>query len=33
MQPLSQVVGAAILVAAAGWYRYYADGVELRGVI
>ncbi|ADB62092.1 amino acid permease-associated region [Haloterrigena turkmenica DSM 5511] len=31
MQPASQVVGVAIMVATAGWYAYYARDVSLRG--
>jgi APA family basic amino acid/polyamine antiporter len=33
MQPLSQVVGIALMVAAAGWYAYYARDVTLKGVL
>ena len=33
MQPTSQVVGVAIMVASAGWYKYYADDVSLKGVL
>ena len=33
MQPLSQAVGALIMVAAAGWYAYYARDVTLRGAL
>jgi amino acid transporter len=33
MQPLSQVVGVAIMLAAAGWYVYYARDVTLKGVL
>ncbi|MFB6135567.1 MAG: APC family permease [Halobacteriaceae archaeon] len=31
MQFLSQVVGVILMVAAAGWYAYYARDVELKG--
>jgi amino acid transporter len=33
MQPLSQVIGVAIMVAAGAWYRYYASDVSLKGVL
>lgn len=33
MQPASQVIGLAIMVATAGWYFYYARDVSLRGVL
>jgi amino acid transporter len=33
MRPLSQVVGAALMLAAAGWYRYYAGDVALKGAL
>ena len=33
MRPLSQVIGVAIMLATAGWYAYYADDVQLRGVL
>ncbi|AXG06752.1 amino acid permease [Haloplanus rubicundus] len=33
MQPLSQGVGVAIMAATAGWYKYYASDVSLRGVL
>jgi amino acid transporter len=33
MQPLSQVVGVAVMLAAAGWYGYYARDVTLKGVL
>lgn len=33
MQRMSQVVGVALMVAAAGWYAYYARDVELKGVL
>ena len=33
MQPLSQVVGVAIMLATAGWYKYYASDVSLRGML
>ena len=33
MQPLSQAVGLALMVAAAGWYVYYARDVRLRGAL
>jgi hypothetical protein len=32
MEPLSIVLGGAILVAAAGWYRIYANDVSLSEV-
>jgi amino acid transporter len=32
MQRLSQVVGVGLMVAAGGWYLYYARDVSLRGV-
>jgi APA family basic amino acid/polyamine antiporter len=33
MQTTSQVIGLAIMLAAAGWYKYYAADVELKGVL
>ena len=33
MQPLSQVIGAVIMLASAGWYGYYASDVRLKGVL
>jgi amino acid transporter len=33
MQPLSRRIGIAIMLAAAGWYKYYADDVTLKGVL
>ena len=33
MQPLSQTVGLALMVAAAGWYLYYARDVQLGGAL
>jgi len=33
MQPMSQVVGIALMVAAAAWYAYYARDVQLKGVL
>jgi APA family basic amino acid/polyamine antiporter len=33
MQPASQVIGIAIMLAAAGWYKYYAADVRLKGVL
>jgi amino acid transporter len=33
MQRASQVIGLAIMLAAAGWYKYYADDVRLKGVL
>jgi amino acid transporter len=33
MQPTSQVVGVVVMLAAAGWYRYYANDVSLKGVL
>lgn len=33
MQPLSQAVGVAVMLAAAGWYVYYARDVTLQGVV
>jgi amino acid transporter len=33
MQFTSQVIGLAIMLVSAGWYLYYADGVELKGVL
>ncbi|WP_254824631.1 APC family permease [Haloglomus halophilum] len=33
MQTASQVIGLAIMLAAAGWYKYYAADVELKGVL
>ena len=32
MRPASQVIGLAVMVAAAGWYAYYARDVRLKGV-
>lgn len=31
MQPASQIIGVAIMIAAAGWYKYYASDVTLKG--
>ena len=33
MQRTSQLIGVAIMVAAAGWYRYYASDISLKGVL
>ncbi|MFB6142926.1 MAG: APC family permease [Halorientalis sp.] len=33
MQPASQIIGVAIMLAAAGWYKYYAADVTLKGVL
>jgi APA family basic amino acid/polyamine antiporter len=33
MQRVSQVIGLAIMLAAAGWYKYYASDVQLKGVL
>jgi len=33
MQPTSQLIGVAVMLAAAGWYAYYARDVELKGVL
>lgn len=33
MQPLSQVLGLAFLIATSAWYFYYARGVSLKGVL
>ncbi|GAB3417440.1 APC family permease [Haloparvum alkalitolerans] len=33
MQPLSQLVGIAIMVGAVGWYFYYARDVTLKGAL
>ena len=33
MQPLSQVVGLALMLATAGWYAYYARDVRLRAAL
>ncbi|GAB7094179.1 APC family permease [Halolamina litorea] len=33
MQRESQVVGGAIMLATAGWYKYYAADVQLKGVL
>jgi amino acid transporter len=33
MQPTSQIIGIAIMLASAGWYKYYADDVQLKGVL
>jgi amino acid transporter len=32
MQPASQIIGVAIMLASAGWYKYYASDVSLKGV-
>jgi amino acid transporter len=31
MQPTSQIIGAVIMVVSAGWYKYYASDVKLKG--
>jgi amino acid transporter len=33
MQPTSQVIGLAIMLATAGWYAYYARDVTLKGAL
>jgi len=33
MQLESQIIGVAIMVASAGWYKYYANDVQLKGVL
>ncbi|MFA1609608.1 APC family permease [Halobellus rubicundus] len=33
MQLESQLIGLAIMLAAAGWYKYYADDVRLKGAL
>jgi amino acid transporter len=33
MQPASQIIGLAIMVATAGWYAYYARDVTLKGAL
>ena len=33
MQPASQVIGLALMLATAGWYAYYARDVSLRGAL
>lgn len=33
MQPASQIIGTIVMLAAAGWYAYYARDVNLRGEI
>ncbi|MFC5970727.1 APC family permease [Halomarina salina] len=33
MQPASQVIGLALMLATAGWYFYYARDVRLRGAL
>jgi amino acid transporter len=33
MQPASQVIGLAIMLATAGWYAYYARDVTLKGAL
>jgi amino acid transporter len=33
MQPASQIIGLAIMLATAGWYAYYARDVSLKGAL
>jgi amino acid transporter len=33
MQTTSQAIGIAIMVVTAGWYRYYANDITLKGVL
>ncbi|MFB6195583.1 MAG: APC family permease [Haloplanus sp.] len=33
MQLISQIIGVAIMLAAAAWYKFYANDVKLKGVI
>ncbi|KPN30193.1 putative fructoselysine transporter [Halolamina pelagica] len=33
MQRESQIIGVAIMIAAAGWYKYYAGDVRLKGAL
>jgi amino acid transporter len=33
MQPASQVIGVAVMLASAGWYGYYARDVSLKGAL
>jgi amino acid transporter len=33
MQPASQIIGLAIMVATGGWYAYYARDVSLKGAL
>lgn len=33
MQRESQIIGVAIMIAAAGWYKYYAGDVQLKGAL
>jgi amino acid transporter len=33
MQPASQIIGLVVMLAAAGWYRVYANDVSLKGVL
>jgi len=33
MQPLSRIVGVAIMLVTAGWYKYYASDVSLKGAL
>jgi amino acid transporter len=33
MQPASQVIGAVVMLASAGWYLYYARDVSLKGAL
>ncbi|GGL24725.1 amino acid transporter [Halarchaeum grantii] len=33
MQRASQIIGLVVMVAAAGWYKYYASDVSLKGVL
>jgi amino acid transporter len=33
MQPASQIIGLAIMLATAGWYAYYARDVTLKGAL